>query len=137
MTRGLVPFNNGVGRLFDDLFNDPWFNGEDVVRTSLKPAIDILDEDNQITVRAEIPGVDKKDLSIEVKGNLLTISGEKKYKKEKANHVECSYGKFQRVVRLPATVDTEKAEASYSDGVLNITMTKTSDSSVKRIPLKD
>jgi len=136
MTRGLVPFSNGVGRLFDDFFNEPWINGEDVVKASLKPAIDILDEDDQITVHAEIPGVDQKDISIEVKGDMLTISGEKKAKKEKRGHSECYYGSFKRMVRLPAVVNADKSEAEYTDGVLTITFRKTPDAMVKRIPLK-
>lgn len=101
------------------------------------PALNVHDEGASIVVEAEIPGVDAKDFEITVKGNLLTISGEKKEsseKKEKNYHyTERRFGSFQRIVELPAEVDSEKVAAEYEKGVLKITLAKTGKEQPRKI----
>ncbi|MBW1982210.1 MAG: Hsp20/alpha crystallin family protein, partial [Deltaproteobacteria bacterium] len=81
------------------------------------PSLDLSDTGESLVAEVEVPGMDPKDIDISVTGDVLTISGEKKREreeKEQAYHlVERSYGKFSRSIRLPATVDPDRVEASY------------------------
>lgn len=92
------------------------------------PSVDIYEEDNRVTVKAEMPGVKKQDLSVNVTEDAITISGEKK-KEEKVEEkgyyrFERSYGSFRRTLPLPAGVQSDKAKAKFKDGVLEITVPK-------------
>ncbi len=92
------------------------------------PKVDIVDEDENIVVRAEVPGVDKKDLEISVTDGSVTLKGKTnhEHKEEKGNYYRCeiSRGAFSRVLTLPHEVDAEKAKASFKDGLLELTMPK-------------
>lgn len=133
-----------MNRLFDDFFQDfsvsPFEEGTFLGKFS--PSIDIREGDNSITVQAELPGMDEKDIEVLLSDNTLTIKGEKKEeseeKKENYHHVERSYGVFQRVVSLPSGVDSGRAEAKFSKGVLSITLPKTAEAEAKgkQIPIK-
>lgn len=144
----LVPFNkrerNGLARLhneMDDLF-DGFFRGLDRPFAGYKawPAIDVAEEQNSITVRAEVPGCKAEDIDISVYGNKLTISGEKKLtdeKKEKGYyHVESTYGSFRRELALPTDVEQEKIEAECKDGVLSITLPKAAKARTVKVKVK-
>lgn len=144
----LVPFNkrerNGLARLhneMDDLF-DGFFRGLDRPFAGYKawPAIDVAEEENSITVRAEVPGCKAEDIEISVYGNKLTISGEKKLtdeKKEKGYyHVESTYGSFRRELVLPTDVEQDKIEAECTDGVLSITLPKAAKARTVKIKVK-
>ena len=144
----LIPFNrrerNGLARLhneMDDLF-DGFFRGLDRPFGAYKawPAIDVAEEGDSITVRAEVPGCKAEDIDISVYGNTLTISGEKKLRDEKKEkgyyHVESSYGSFRRELALPTDVDPEKIEAEYKDGVLSITLPKAAKARAVKVKVK-
>ena len=92
------------------------------------PAIDLIDRDDALVLRAEIPGVEKKDLDVSLTGNAVTIKGQvsREEKEEKGNYFrrEMSRGMFSRTVTLPAGVDTANAKASFKDGVLELAMPK-------------
>ncbi len=92
------------------------------------PSIDVLDQDDHIVVRAEIPGVDKNDLNVSINGNVLSIKGETKReeKREDGNYFrhEISRGAFFRSVTLPSNADASKANAVLTDGVLEVTVGK-------------
>lgn len=92
------------------------------------PSLDVIDRDNEIHVRAEIPGVEKKDLDVSITDNLLTIKGqsssEKKEEKGDYHRREISRSSFARSVLLPGSVDSSKANASLKDGILEITLPK-------------
>ena len=96
------------------------------------PNIDIVDRDAEIVVRAEVPGVDKKNLDISVSGRSLTIKGssESKSEEEKGDYYRCeiSQGSFARTVRLPEEVDGERAKATFKDGLLELRLPKTEKS---------
>ncbi|MEO0184923.1 MAG: Hsp20/alpha crystallin family protein [candidate division WOR-3 bacterium] len=92
------------------------------------PVIDIEEDNENFIVKAELPGLKKEDVKIAVRGNLLTISGERKQEEETKNktyhRIERSYGKFSRTISLPSEVDVNKIKAVYKDGVLHITLPK-------------
>lgn len=144
----LVPFNkrerNGLARLhneMDDLF-DGFFRGLDRPFAGYKawPAIDVAEEEDSITVRAEVPGCKAEDIDISVYGNKLTISGEKKLtdeKKEKGYyHVESTYGSFRRELALPTDVEQDKIEAECKDGVLSIMLPKAAKARTVKVKVK-
>jgi len=144
----LVRFNHrnrgDLARLhteMDDLFGSFFrglerpFNGH-----RLWPVIDVAEQEDSITVRAEVPGCKPDDIDISVHGNVLTISGEKKLQEEKKEkgyyHVESSYGSFRRDLTLPADVEPDKVEATCKDGVLSINLPKTEKAKAVKVKIK-
>lgn len=99
------------------------------------PAVDIAEKDKAYEIEAELPGMDDKNIEISLSEGMLTIKGEKREEKEekKKNYYlsERHYGSFQRAFRLPAGVDTDKVEASFSKGVLKVTLPKTTEAQRK------
>lgn len=110
------------------------------VRGSWLPAIDISEDQQQITVKADLPGLKKEDIQVSLDHNILTIRGERKseeVKKEKNFHrVERSYGSFERSFNLGSTVDGSRVNAEYKDGVLEVTVPKTEAAKPKQIEVK-
>ncbi len=104
------------------------------------PAFDISETDDHIVVKADLPGIDAKELDISITGNVLTIKGEKKREKEEQNEsfhrVERWFGSFTRSIALPVDVDAEGIEAIYKDGVLKIMIPKTEKAKRKKIEVK-
>jgi HSP20 family protein len=104
------------------------------------PSIDVAETKNDIEVKAEIPGMDPKDIDISLNNDILTIKGEKKQEKEEKEEnyhlIERSYGKFIRSVRLPWEVKSDKIAAKYKDGVLKITLPKSEKAKAKEIKIK-
>lgn len=126
-----------VNRLFEDFFGGamtPFAKGE------WTPVLDVSETDTQIVVRAEVPGMDPKDIDISIMGDTLTIKGEKKEevrrKEESISRMECRYGAFQRVLTLPASVDASRVNATYKNGILKITMDKKEESKSRTIQVK-
>ncbi len=103
------------------------------------PIIDISEGRKDITVKAEIPGIETKDFDISIDGRLLTIRGEKKqeHKQEEETYfrVERSYGNFNRTIQLPAEVNPEKVDATYKRGILKIKLRKSKEHESKRIKI--
>ena len=101
------------------------------------PRVDVHETDKEIIIDLELPGIDKKDIKVEFKDNTLNISGERKYEKKSDNNeccrVERNYGKFERSFGLPNTVNTEKINAEYKNGILNITLSKTEKALPKEV----
>jgi len=104
------------------------------------PKTDVIEGKSNITVKAEIPGVDAKDIDLSISGKRLTIKGERKEEKEESeesyHRVERSYGSFHRTIELPAEVDDTNVEASYKKGILTVELKKTKESEVKNIEVK-
>ena len=129
----LAPFAGDVERMFADFFNRGWLRplgwrmpvGEP---EGFVPNIDVIDRDNEVVVRAEVPGYKKDDIEITVSEGTLTLSGccAMETKEEKADYYfsEISRGAFTRTLPLPATVDETKAAATIADGVLELTLPK-------------
>lgn len=118
---------------FDDLF-DSFFRSFDLKHLetgagSFSPRIDIVDSEKEICIKAELPGMDEKDIDVSLSGSILSIRGEKKEEKEDKGkdyyRMERSYGSFSRSVQVPADVDESKIRAHMRKGVLNIILPKT------------
>ena len=135
----LPTLQNRVNRLFDDMFPEIG-QGDDMGLMEWRPMVDTYEKDDAIVVNAELPGVNKEDISVDVKNNILTISGERKHEEDvnEDNYFrkERFYGKFQRSFTLPDNVDSEKVDAVYKDGVLEVKIPKTEQGTTKKIEIK-
>jgi HSP20 family protein len=104
------------------------------------PSLDISETKGDLVVKAEIPGIDPKDIDISLNEGVLTIKGEKKQEKEEKEEgyhlVERSYGSFTRSIRLPREIQNEKINASYKNGVIKITLPKTEEARKKEVKIK-
>jgi HSP20 family protein len=125
-----TPFGE-VERLFDDFLGRHWlrpFAWERFPEMPAMPCVDVIDRDDEVVVRAGVPGYKKEDIEISVSDSSLTIKGETKTeeKEEKGDYYRCeiSRGAFTRTVELPAAVDDSKAKASMKDGMLELTLPK-------------
>jgi HSP20 family protein len=143
----LIPLRNeGLGfstlrREMDRFFEDLAGNGGRHGMERWAPFMDVTETPEALVVKAEVPGVDPKEVEISVNGDTLTIKGEKKEeeKEEKGktwHRIERSYGSFLRAVMLPAPVDADRITAEARDGVLTITLPKTEKAKAKRIEVK-
>jgi HSP20 family protein len=137
----LPTLQDRINRLFDDAFPTRTPSREDEMSLlDWRPTVDTYEEGDNIVIKAELPGVKKEDVSIDVKDNVLTLKGERKHdeniREENYYRRECAYGKFQRAFTLPDAVDPNKIEASYKDGVLKVTVPKTEESKAKKIEIK-
>ncbi len=124
------------------LFQDSWGPGmarneEGMPSASFVPPVDIYEDEGNIVVKAEVPGIDPKDIDVRVENNTLTIRGERKLEKEEKeenfHRVERRYGSFYRAFTLPNTVEGDKCEANYDNGVLEIRLAKRAEAKPKQI----
>ncbi len=126
-----------VNNLFGRFFNDPMFNLE---QTQWQPAVDVVREDDKIVINAELPGVKKDDISIDVTENVLTLKGEKKYENEvnEENYYrkERMTGSFERSFTLPEGVTSDQINAEYHDGILKVEIPKAEKEEPKQIKIK-
>ena len=130
------------GKEMDRIWNR-FFGEEPFVRAFSEgwlPSVDISETKDNILVKAEIPGIEAKDVNVSISGNLLTIKGEKKKEaEEKDEHhysVERYSGSFQRVFHLPTSVQADKVKATFDKGVLKITLPKVEEAKKKEIEIK-
>jgi HSP20 family protein len=142
----LIPWRGELGnfrREMDSLFNR-FFEGWPI-RVSREnglwaPFVDVSETPKEVIVKAELPGVDPKEIDVSVRGDILILRGERKQEKEEKSEnfhrVERSYGSFSRSIQLPAEVNSDRVDATYKDGVLKITMPKTKVAATKKIEVK-
>lgn len=128
-----------MDRLWDSFFEGkPRRRGEE--RVEWLPSLDVSETKNEIVVKAEIPGIDPKDIDISLADGVLTIKGEKKQEKEEKDEnyhlIERSYGSFTRSVQLPKEVKSDKISASYKNGLLRVTLPKSEETKKKEIKIK-
>lgn len=130
-------FNNWMDDLFSEFFNNTF---ERTPSNGIYPKVDIEENDNSYVFKAELPGVKKEDVSIEIDNRVLTISGEKKEViEEKGKNVfrkESYTGSFSRSFTLPDNVSQDDADAKYENGILVLSIPKSSDKSRKKIDIK-
>ena len=139
-------FQREMNRLFDNFFGgfnlSSWAPFERGVGQTFTPRVDVSETDKEITVSAELPGMEEKDIDVSLTRDALTIKGEKKEEKEEKGkdyyRMERSYGSFSRSIPLPVEVDTDKVEATFKKGVLEITLPKTAQAikETRKVPLK-
>ena len=136
--RPVFPFT----KFFDDFFEDGFFfNGSREVVKHRWPKVDIVENEKNFIVHADLPGLDKKDIKVSVENGVLSISGEKKEeKKEKEKgkyyYYERSYGSFSRSFALPETVKEKDISANFKDGVLELVLKKSEKVKPKEIEVK-
>jgi HSP20 family protein len=122
---------NEVRRLFQELIHQPWATRSPSATTGWQPSCDIAETAEAIIVEVEIPGVERQDVRIEVEGDVLHISGERhttvEHQERHYSRIERSYGRFERHLRLPASVDREGIRAEFHAGILIITLPKKTD----------
>jgi len=131
--------STAVSDLFNRFFDDDIFS-TDLTEAGWNPRIDVYEKDNNVIVKADIPGIEEKNLNIEVEDNVLTISGSKEEeheRKEKSYHqIERSYGSFCRSVSLPDEIQEDRINAEYTKGVLTVTIPKAKETETKKIKIK-
>lgn len=131
-------FSREIDDLFNDFFRGQWWLERSWARR-FAPAFDISETENEFLVNAELPGVDPKDVEVNLMGTVLTIKGEKREEKEEKGEsmhtVERSFGSFARSFRLPADVVEDKVEAVYKDGVLSMKLPKAESARKKNIKI--
>jgi HSP20 family protein len=135
---GLARLRNEMDDLFGRFFGDWGMAFPE--RGTYWPAMDVSEDKDAITVKAELPGMTADDINISVQGNTLSITGEKKEeteeKKEGYYHSERRFGSFRRDLMLPSDVDASKVDAAYREGVLTITLPKTEQAKAKTVKVK-
>ncbi len=114
-------------RFFEEFFDDfPFSESLLEARSRFSPSVDIMEKDGNLVLRAELPGLSETDIDLKLEGNTLTLKGERKMenedKKGTFHRVESFYGSFTRSFRLPDTVDADKINADYKNGVLTVTI---------------
>jgi len=135
---GMTGLPRDVDRWFERFFETPW--PEAPAMGEWVPALDVAETKDAVTVTAELPGVDAKELTVTLDGEYLTLKGEKENtreeKEERRHRVERTYGAFTRTVRLPAPVDAAKVTATFKNGVVAIALPKTGGTRGTFIPVK-
>jgi len=136
--RDLLSLQERMNRLFEESARGASRgHEEDWVMGAWAPAVDIYEKGTDVVLKAELPGLDPKDVDIRIENNVLTLKGERKtdneVKRESYHRVERSYGTFTRSFTLPSTVDTTNVKADYKDGVLRITLPKREEAKPKQI----
>jgi HSP20 family protein len=131
-----------LNSMLDDAFSVWPFQSQEngALTSSWLPATDVFEDKDAVKIVAEVPGVRPEDVKISLENNLLTIRGEKRQqaeeKTERVHRYERSYGSFERTFSLPTTVDPEKIDASYANGLLTVTIPKAERARPREIPVK-
>lgn len=136
--RDLISIQDRMNRLFEQTLSRS--RGEEgVSATTWTPAVDIYETADTIVMKAELPGVVREDIQIQINGNTLTLKGERRFAKdvqeESYLRIERAYGSFHRSFTLPASVQQDKVRALFKDGVLELSLPKAEESKPKRISI--
>src|SRR6202051_3169820 len=130
---------NRMNRLFRESFS-PEGPEEALTTTSFAPPVDIYEDEHNISLRMEVPGIDEKDIDVRIEGNTLTVHGERKLEKdekeENYRRIERQYGSFTRSFTLPNSVDPGQVSANYEKGLLKIKLAKKAEAKPKQIKVK-
>lgn len=136
--RDLMASQKEFDRLFRDAFS-PFFRESELSTRTWAPPVDIYEDENKLVLKADLPGVEPKDVEIKVENGVLYLNGERKFEKEvkeeNYHRVERSYGAFSRSFSLPSSIDSEKVAAEYKDGQLILTMPKREEAKPKTIKI--
>ncbi len=139
MEHPVVALRNEMNRLFDNFWSGD-FLPEKFPFARAFPSVDVTETDDAVLVKAEVPGLEARDIDLSVMGDTLTIRGEKKEEKEEkeknVRHREVHYGAFSRTLQLPASVDVDNIKAECRKGVLHVTLPKTEREKAKKISVK-
>src|SRR5881409_2398394 len=123
-----------MNRLFQQSYGD---REEALTTSTFAPAVDVYEDEHNVTLKIEVPGIDEKDIDVRIENNTLTVHGERKIEKEKKEEnfrrVERQYGSFTRSFTLPSSVDSGQVSAQYDNGVLKIKLAKKAEAKPKQI----
>lgn len=135
-SRALRSLRTEIDTLFDRFVERPL----GAITGQVVPTLDISETDTELTIKADLPGLDQQDIDVSLSGDTLTIRGQKAQEHEEADKthhlIERSYGSFSRSIRLPTAVQSDKVEATYKKGVLNIVLPKKEPVRADRIEIK-
>ena len=134
--REFVTLQDRMSRLFRDP-RGPEGQDESLATTAFAPPVDVYEDEHNITLKIEVPGIDEKDIDVRIENNTLTVHGERKLEKEEKEEnyrrIERQYGSFTRSFTLPSTVDVDRTSATYEKGVLKISLAKKAEAKPKQI----
>jgi HSP20 family protein len=134
--REFVTIQDRMNRLFRDSYG-PEGKDESLTTTAFAPPVDVYEDEHNVTLKIEVPGIDEKDIDVRIENNTLTVHGERKFEKEEKEEnyrrVERQYGSFTRTFSLPNTVNQESVQADYDKGVLKVKLAKKAEAKPKQI----
>ena len=137
--REFATLQDRINRAFRDSYSGA-AQDDALTTSSFAPAVDVYEDEHQVALKIEVPGIDEKDIDVRVENNTLTVHGERKIeseeKEENYRRVERQYGSFTRSFTLPQTVDTENVSATYERGVLKVTLPKKAEAKPKQIKVQ-
>jgi len=136
----MLKFRSGIDKLFEDFFTEEKALAPFQANGKMLPAIDIKETDEAITVDAEMPGLKQEEITVNLEEGVLTISAERKQEKDEktknVHRLERFYGKMERKLALPQTVEDGKVEAEYKNGVLHVMFPKKATAKAKAVTVK-
>jgi len=134
--REFVTLQDRMNRLFRDP-RGPVGQDEALTTTAFAPPVDVYEDEHNVTLKIEVPGIDEKDIDVRIENNTLTVHGERKFEKEEKEEnyrrMERQYGSFTRTFTLPNTVNHDNVQADYDKGVLKIKLEKKAEAKPKQI----
>jgi len=132
----LSALQDRMNRIFRESFS-PGTSDQALTTSNFAPPVDVYEDEQNITLKIEVPGIDEKDINVSIENNTLTVRGERRFEKdekeENFQRVERMYGSFTRSFTLPNTVDPEQISAHYEQGVLKIRLVKKTEAKPKQI----
>jgi HSP20 family protein len=132
--REFTTLQDRMNRLFRGSYGD---REEALTTSTFAPPVDVYEDEHNVTLKIEVPGIDEKDIDVHVENNTLTVHGERKFEKEEKEEnfrrVERQYGSFTRSFTLPNTVNTDNIQANYEKGILRIQLAKKAEAKPKQI----
>jgi HSP20 family protein len=135
--REFVTIQDRMNRLFRDSYANNEGREESLNNTSFAPPVDVYEDEHNVILKIEVPGIEEKDIDVRIENNTMTVHGERKFeqeeKEENYRRVERQYGSFTRTFTLPQTVDQENVQADYDKGVLKIKLSKKAEAKPKQI----
>ncbi len=138
--RDLLSLQDRMNRIFEESFPKTRVFEGSLTTGVWSPAVDIYETEKAIVLKVELPGLSKDDINIEIKDDNLILRGERKFEKdireENYHRIERSYGKFSRSFSLPGTIDRNKVDATFKDGILEIKIPKAEETKPKQIEIK-
>ncbi len=134
--REFATIQDRMNRLFRDSYGTEG-REEALSNTAFAPPVDVYEDEHNVTLKIEVPGIEEKDIDVRIENNTLTVHGERQFEKEEKEEnyrrVERQYGSFTRTFTLPTTVDQESVQADYDKGVLKIKLAKKQEAKPKQI----
>jgi HSP20 family protein len=135
-TREVDSLQSEVNRLFDSFFGGP---GKGTAARRWVPAMDLMETEDHLVLKADLPGLDRDDVSIEIKDGVLTVSGERKTENEERGdgyyRVERAFGGFSRSLTLPRGIDADRVSAEFDKGVLEVRIPKPEEQKAHRVEI--